>query len=155
MDGKHLIFFHLICIWLVLCLLLTFSFLLVPCAYILWVLDKMLKPCMHVFPLVFLISCIFFPWFWISSGFLAAFSEDMQIIVQCGSVHSHFFLSFTFNVFPLFMVLGHFFFSNVGLNLSFKEIWSICTNGKEPHMWITLWLGNDKLYGWWSCGSAD
>lgn len=155
------IFFHSIWLWLALCLSLTFSSLLVPCADILWVLDKMLKPCIHIFPLVFLIFCIFFPWVWISLGFLAAFSEDLQIIVQFSTFRL--FLKFFFGHLPLISFpsswflrsLFCFFFLNVGLNLSFKEIWGICTNGKEPHVWITLWLGNDKLYSWWSCGSAD
>lgn len=31
-----------------------------PCADILWVLDKMLKPCMHIFSLAFPMFCIFF-----------------------------------------------------------------------------------------------
>lgn len=149
MDAKQLLF-RLIWVWLTLCLWLTFSSLLVRGASILWIVNKLLKPCICVFP----IFCMFFRGFECVYGFFGCTFRRFVIF----AVHSDFFcnvdcfLSFAFN---LFMLLEVTLFFNVGLNLSFKEIWGICTNGKEPHMWIALWLGNHKLYSCWSCGSAD
>ena len=97
-----------------------------------------------------------FPWIWISLGLFSCIFR--RFAINCTvTVQYFFFFSvflFTFNLF-LFCVVLKITSFNVGLNLSFKEVWSICTNGKEPHVWIALWLGNIKLHCWWSCGSAD